>query len=99
MKYIIVTFEIDKEGDQYVSQCIELGTFSCGDTETEALENITDATGLYLNTLEDVGECERVLEEKGIQVHSGVAASHRIQVPLHGNIHSGVLPLPVEVCA
>ena len=99
MEYIIIAFQIDKEGDQYVSHCIELGTFSCGDTEEEALKNITDATELYLNTLDEIGECKQVLQEKGVKIRSGVAASDRMFVPPNSNIHSGVMPLPSNVCA
>ena len=99
MEYILITFQIDKEGEKYVSHCIELGTFSCGDTEEEALNNIADATELYLNTLEELGECRQVLQEKGVKIRSGVAASERLRVPPRSNIHSGVVPLPASVCA
>jgi predicted RNase H-like HicB family nuclease len=64
MRYIIVTFTITREGEQYVSRCPELGTASFGRDEEEALNKLADATGLYLDTLEDLGERARVLQEK-----------------------------------
>lgn len=69
MQYIVVTLALHREGRAWVSECVELGTVSCGSTEQEALENIKDATTLYLNGLEDLGECEQVLREKGITIH------------------------------
>ena len=101
MKYIIVTLTVGREGDHYVSQCLELGIFSCGDTEQEALENIQDATALYLDTLNDLGECGRVLRDKGILVHTDMAVGDRIQLPAAKNshVHPFVLPVPAQACA
>ena len=68
MKRILVTLVVQREGKQYVSKCVELGTASCGDTEKEAFDNIIDATQLYLNTLEELGECEQALRDKGVAI-------------------------------
>lgn len=69
MKYIRVTFHIWQEGEHYVSQCVELDTASCGQTEEEALKNIEEATLLHLNSLEDLGECEDALRERRIPIY------------------------------
>lgn len=66
-----MTLKVHKEGDQYVSECVELGVASCGDTLEEAFEAIKDATAVYLDTLEDEGERERVFAERGITVLPG----------------------------
>ena len=42
---------VQTEGDYYVSSSPELGTASFGHNEREALENLADATEVYLNTL------------------------------------------------
>jgi predicted RNase H-like HicB family nuclease len=68
--YIVVTYRAYPEGKQWVSECPELAVISCGDTLQEALDNIADATGLYLNTIEQQGERERVFRERGIPVWS-----------------------------
>jgi len=65
MKYIIVTFAVAEEDEYYVSKCLELGTASFGSTEQEAADNVIDATLEYLHALEELGECDRVLQEKG----------------------------------
>ena len=70
MEYVILTFMVQQEGDYYVSQCLELGTSSFGVTENEALENLFDATEVYLNTLEDLREAHQVLDAKGVRVYS-----------------------------
>jgi predicted RNase H-like HicB family nuclease len=61
---------VDPEGDYYVSKCLELGTASFGRTTQEAFDNVVDATQVYLNTLEELGECRQVLKEKGVKVYS-----------------------------
>ena len=70
MEYIILTFLVEPEGEYQVSKCLELGTASFGRDSQEALDNLMDATEVYLDTLEDLGECRRVLKEKGVKVYS-----------------------------
>ena len=73
--YINVNLVVAEEGGQYVSHCPELGTFSCGDTEEEALANIKDAARVQLDALAEVGELGRFLEERHIVVkHEPVQA-------------------------
>jgi predicted RNase H-like HicB family nuclease len=64
--YIYVTGVAEREGDQWVSFCKELGTASCGDTPEEALANLDEAVQVYLETLAEYGELDRVLDERGI---------------------------------
>ena len=63
--FIDLTLRAHRERDQFVSECVELGLSSCGDTLDEAFRSIIEATELYLETLEDLGETERVLHERG----------------------------------
>ena len=96
MEYIIVTFMIQREEEYYVSKCLELGTASFGRNEKEALENLADATGVYLYTLEDLGECRRVLKEKGVRVYSYEPANlevRRAKFPAGSIIQPTVMPL------
>ena len=51
-----------------MSFCPELGTTSCGDTIEEALSNLEEAIEVHLNALEEIGERERVFEEKNITI-------------------------------
>jgi len=70
MEFIILTFVVQREDEYFVSDCLELGTASFGSSEDEALNNLLDATSVYLDTLEDLGETHHVLEAKGVPVYS-----------------------------
>lgn len=70
MEYIVLTCMVEPEGEYYVSKCLELGTASFGRNPDEAFENLVDATEVYLDTLEDLGECRQVLKAKGLRVYS-----------------------------
>lgn len=36
-----------QEGDTYVAQCLSVDVASCGETESQALENLSDAVTLH----------------------------------------------------
>jgi predicted RNase H-like HicB family nuclease len=78
--YITLTFKLHVEDGQYVARCVELGVSSCAKGIEKAIERIEEATSLYLNTLEDVGERERVLKEAGIEIKPGVPTPHDVPV-------------------
>lgn len=48
MKMSILTAVLHKEEDMYVAECTEVGTVSQGKTIEEALNNLKEATELYL---------------------------------------------------
>ncbi|MGB6836866.1 MAG: type II toxin-antitoxin system HicB family antitoxin [Dehalococcoidia bacterium] len=66
--YVLITFIVSEEEGGYVSTCPELGIASQGNTVDEAIEGIKDATLVYLSTIEQLGERERVFKERGIKV-------------------------------
>ncbi len=45
---VILTAIIHKEEDMYVAECPEVGTVSQGKTIEEAIQNLKEATELYL---------------------------------------------------
>ena len=92
VKYIMVTMAIEREGDYYVAKCVELGTSSFGCTQDEALANIIDATELYLDTLEDLGECGRILEEREVTIH-GEAHAVIVRTVPNAAVASAMIPL------
>ncbi len=69
MEFIALMFVAYREGKYFVSECRELGTSSFGLGVDEAFNNLLDATKVYLDTLEDLGESHRVLEQKGVRVY------------------------------
>jgi len=102
---ILVTFAVWPDGDQYAAKCLELGVVSCGDSEEEALSNIGDATLLYLNTLQDLGECEEVLKEKRVPVfrpQTEKLVGPTIEIPAMKPapaLHHAILPVSVSCSA
>lgn len=95
-EYIILTFMVEPEGEYWVSKCLELDTASFGGDKETAIENLADATAVYLNTLEDLRECRLVLKEKGVQVYSYEPAElevRRAKFPAGSTIWPTVMPL------
>jgi len=69
--HVVVQFKIappDEDG-LIVGECVELGTSSFGETLEEALNATVEATAAYLEALDDSGELERVLKERGVEFH------------------------------
>lgn len=52
LDYTVVVW---KEEKGYVSKCPELGVASCGDSISEAMENLKEAVDLYLENAEALG--------------------------------------------
>lgn len=72
MGHMFVTITVHREGRHYVALCRELGTSSFGATEDETVQNAAEATALYLNTYQELGECERMLREKGLALRTSM---------------------------
>ena len=84
---IVLTTILKQEvGGVWTAECQELGTATFGDTFEEAKDNLEDAIAAHLNTLEDVGECERFFKESGIEVHKRVPNPEPTNVPYDPNI-------------
>ena len=98
-KYIILTTILRQEDDIWSAECKELGTASCGDTFEEARANLREAIGLHLNTLEDVGECERFLKENNIKTYTNIPKRISARIPIEPNIfvNREITPLPHPV--
>ena len=62
MKTFDYTVVVWKEKEGYVSKCPELGVASCGDSITEATENLKEAVELYLENAETLGLLEDLEE-------------------------------------
>jgi predicted RNase H-like HicB family nuclease len=84
--YIIVSLVFKREGRCWTGRCPELGTATYGSTVDEVSEALREAIMLQLNTLEDVGECERFLKENNIKFYrqkpDRVPDSHRKPVSI-----------------
>lgn len=65
---VTLTGIVEKEGDQYVSYCRELGVASCGNTIDEALANLDDAIQVHIDALVETGELLQVFRERNIRI-------------------------------
>lgn len=54
--YVSLTFKVHKENEDWVADCVELGTSAFGDTVEGAIDALQELTELHLNELEAVGE-------------------------------------------
>ncbi|MEK7279360.1 MAG: type II toxin-antitoxin system HicB family antitoxin [Nitrospirota bacterium] len=62
MKTFDYTVVVWKEKEGYVSKCPELGVASCGDSISEAVENLKEAVDLYLENAKSLGLLEDIEE-------------------------------------
>ncbi|MGH8908159.1 MAG: type II toxin-antitoxin system HicB family antitoxin [Egibacteraceae bacterium] len=91
-----LTFRAYAEADAFVGLCDELAVASAGDTPAEAIEMVIEATLLYLDTIEELGERRRVFAERGlslepatssrqtggpVDVHAGETVTRRLLAP------------------
>ncbi len=99
--YVLLTLRARREGEQYVSECVELGVASCGGTIDEAFEAIKDAAAVYLQTLDDEGELERVLAARGVEVIPGEPPEEggEIRVMARPKEYVSAEPLPLPIPA
>jgi predicted RNase H-like HicB family nuclease len=51
-----LTAAVHREEDWYVAQCLEVDVASQGRSVEEALSNLAEAVGLYLDEIDDPGE-------------------------------------------
>lgn len=71
MENVQFTVRIFKEGRTFVAHVPELDISSCGDTETEARQNIRDAVFGFLETAKESGTLKDILEESGYRLENG----------------------------
>jgi predicted RNase H-like HicB family nuclease len=61
VKLKIFTAVLHKEEDMYVAECPEVGTFSQGRTVEEAVNNLKEATELYLEEFPVENEAKSII--------------------------------------
>lgn len=66
MREIMLAVTLKKEETGYSALCPELGVASQGENVEEALDNIKEAVELYLESSEEAGIKEHLLEKLGV---------------------------------
>lgn len=64
------TAVVHKEGNLYVADCPEVGTASQGETIEEAVQNLQEATGLYLEEFPLKQTCRPILTTFEVPAHA-----------------------------
>lgn len=59
------TTQVWKEGDKYVSYAPEFDVSSCGESIAEAKRNVMEAVECLIETAQEMGTLEEILEEAG----------------------------------
>ncbi len=97
--FVTLTLRITKEGNSFVSRCLELETASCGDSFDEALDNIKEATLEYLNAIEQLDERERVFTDKDIVIRKTRPVTVKREFELRPDAYVGsyITKIPVTV--
>ena len=88
--FVRVHFRTFQEDGLWVGECLELGVSTSAATQDEAGQGAIDATALYLETLADQHELQRVLEERGVQLVSDDA-------PALEQLEERTIPVPAGV--
>ena len=63
-----LTFDLEREGEQWTGTCLELGTSTFGDTLDEVRKELQEAVTLQLNEAERLGFIADYLEENRVPV-------------------------------
>ncbi len=66
---IVLTVRFTQEADQWVAECLELGTATYGDAFEEVQREIGELIELHLNTLEKTGQRDKFFKENGIKLY------------------------------
>ncbi len=87
---VSMPFEIEQDGNAYVSSCPPLDVFSQGDTEEEAMENLGEAVNMFLESCIRRQTLEKVLSERGFEM---VAEPNRPQLQYSEDEQSIEIPI------
>lgn len=78
--FVELTAVVWREGDEWVSHCPELDIASSGNAPEEAFEELLDAVTAYLNTLEELGERDQVLGQRGVPLYVLAPAEYHVSI-------------------
>jgi len=84
---VCLHFRTYPEDHLWVGECVELDVASGGRTEDEARRRVWQATDLFLATLAEHGDLDRVLTEHGVQIVND-------EEPIAGHFEERRVPLP-----
>ena len=63
-----LTFDIEKEGEQWTGTCLDLGTSTFGDTLDEAINELHESVTLQLDEVDRLGFVSEYLAENRVSI-------------------------------
>jgi predicted RNase H-like HicB family nuclease len=63
--HVRVPLDVEQEGELFVASCAPLDVFSQGETRAEAVKNLGEAIGLFIDTCYQMGTLDQVLSDCG----------------------------------
>ncbi|MBI2865707.1 MAG: hypothetical protein HYX94_14255 [Chloroflexi bacterium] len=95
--FVILTFELRKEGERWTGECKELGTATFAHTLDQVHEELAELVELHLNSLEKVGERDRFFKAHRIKFYTDETPPRRVsrRIPVNEAtfIHSHTVPI------
>lgn len=79
--FVILTLAFRQDGRRWTGECLELGTATYARTLKQTQDELAEMVTLHLNSLEDVGECERFFKEHGIRFYRDDVALDEADAP------------------
>lgn len=84
-KVIILSYIIKEDEGGFSAHCKELDVCSQGNTVEEAKENLNEAVGLYLSSIEELGIRKQVFKEKNIKILSKKPRTRNVPIEVLDN--------------
>ncbi|HZP95370.1 MAG TPA: hypothetical protein VFC31_03405 [Candidatus Limnocylindria bacterium] len=66
---VVLTVRFTQDGDQWLAECVELGTATYADSFEDVQAEIAELIELHLSTLEQTGQRAKFFKEHGIKLY------------------------------
>ncbi|MEW6202185.1 MAG: type II toxin-antitoxin system HicB family antitoxin [bacterium] len=83
--------EVKKDGDWYVSCCPPLDVYSQGKTKEEAINNLIEASTLFIESCIKRGTLDEVLRELGFEAYEKPVRGKERKIP------KGTIPIEIPI--
>lgn len=90
--------QVDPESHLWVSECVELKVHAYGAEVGSALDAAMDATIAYLNTVEQLGDRERVFALRNLSIREGSPFDDDVSVSIKAGEHARAMPAALVGC-
>jgi predicted RNase H-like HicB family nuclease len=93
-KFVVLTAVVHRDADDWIARCEELGTAVSGRTLPVAMRRLAGAIELHIRALQEVGELDVTLAERGVKVREGPMRAGGVHLDVAG-LEPGRFATPV----